>query len=323
MAGATWDWESRIGRRVRLRDLHILSAVVQSGSMAKAASHLAMSQSVVSEAISNLEAALRVRLLDRGPRGVEPTIYARALLKRGKVVFDELREGIKDIEFLANPTAGEVRIASPEFLLAWLLPTAIERLSVEYPGIFVRVFHTNATTVDFRALHERNVDLVIARVPADFGNDELNVEFLLEDQHFVVTGAQSQWARRRKVTLAELVNATWVLPPNPAIHAMLHEAFAAEGLKAPVERVTTASVLLRIHLVATGRFVTVFPTMAMRSVARQLSFRVLPVNLRVTSPPIVIIRLKNRTVSPVVELFTEKLREIAKAVPSRSERHKD
>jgi DNA-binding transcriptional LysR family regulator len=107
------EWERRIGRRLRLRDLHILSTVVQWGSMAKAAEHLAVSQPAVSDAIANLEAALAVRLLDRGPQGVKPTIYADALLKRGDVVFDELRQGIRDIEFLANPAAGEVRVDVP------------------------------------------------------------------------------------------------------------------------------------------------------------------------------------------------------------------
>src|SRR5690348_2931158 len=94
------EWESRIGRRVRLRDLHILATVVEAGSMAKGAERLRMSQPSVSEAIANLEAALRVRLLDRGPRGVEATIYADALLRRGRVVFDELVQGVRDIEFL-------------------------------------------------------------------------------------------------------------------------------------------------------------------------------------------------------------------------------
>jgi DNA-binding transcriptional LysR family regulator len=94
MASVT-EWDARIGKRLRLRDLHILSAVAERGSMAKAAKHLAMSQPAISEAIANLEAVLRVRLLDRGPRGVEPTIYAEALLKRGLVVFDELRQGIR------------------------------------------------------------------------------------------------------------------------------------------------------------------------------------------------------------------------------------
>src|ERR1700752_1675539 len=114
MPPVTSDWQNRIGRRLRLRDLHILSTVVQWGSMAKAAEHLAVSQPAVSDAIANWEPALGVRLLDRSPRGVEPTIYAEALLKRGDVVFDELRQGIRDIEFLANPKAGEGRVGCHE-----------------------------------------------------------------------------------------------------------------------------------------------------------------------------------------------------------------
>ena len=99
------DWDARIGRRVRLRELHILLIVVQSGSMAKAAEHLGISQPAVSEAIADLEAALNVRLLDRSRRGVEPTAYGGALLKYGRAAFDELRQGIKEIEFLSDPTA--------------------------------------------------------------------------------------------------------------------------------------------------------------------------------------------------------------------------
>src|SRR6185369_13319768 len=132
MGKALQQWESRIGRRLKLRDLHILSSVVQWGSMAKASTYLAMSQPAVSEAIGNLEDALRVRLLDRNSRGIEPTIYAQALLKRGHVVFDELRQGIRDIEFLADPTVGEVRIVSQELFAAGLLPAAIDRLSRRY-----------------------------------------------------------------------------------------------------------------------------------------------------------------------------------------------
>lgn len=82
------DWQGRIGRRLRLRDLHILSAVVESGSMAKAAAHLRVTQPAVSKAIGDLEAAVGARLLDRSPHGVEPTVYGRALLKCELAVFD-------------------------------------------------------------------------------------------------------------------------------------------------------------------------------------------------------------------------------------------
>src|SRR3954464_7450919 len=95
------DWEGRIGRRVRLRDLHVLFAVVQSGSMAKAAAELGVTQSAISQMIADLEHALGVRLLDRSPRGVETTVYGHALLKHGKAAFDDLRQGIQEIEFLA------------------------------------------------------------------------------------------------------------------------------------------------------------------------------------------------------------------------------
>src|SRR6476620_10885021 len=147
--------ESRIGRRLKLRDLHILAAVVQWGSMAKAASHLAMSQPAVSESIANLEHLLRVRLLDRSTRGIEPTLYAQALLKRGDVVFDELRQAMRDLEVLANPAVGEVRVAGGDTLSAGLLPAVIDRISRPHPKIVVRVVQANAETLDFREVRER------------------------------------------------------------------------------------------------------------------------------------------------------------------------
>lgn len=102
------DWESQIGRRLRLRDLHVFSTVVQRGSMAKAARQLGVSHPAVSEVIADLEHALGVRLLDRSAKGVEATIYGDALLKRSVAVFDELKQSIRDIEFLSDATTGEV-----------------------------------------------------------------------------------------------------------------------------------------------------------------------------------------------------------------------
>src|SRR5690242_8956349 len=120
------NWESRIGRRVRLRDLHILFTVVQHGGMAKAASSLGISQPAVSEAIAGLEHALGARLLDRSRRGTEPTPYANALLRRGRAAFDELRQAVNEIDALANPAMGEVRIACAESLSASILPPIIK-----------------------------------------------------------------------------------------------------------------------------------------------------------------------------------------------------
>ena len=114
MSPVTMEWESRLGRRLRLRDLYVLSAVVKTGGMAKAARQLAMTQPSVSAAIANLEHMLGVSLLDRSPSGVVPTLYAEAMLRRSVVVFDELKQSVRDVETLADPSIGELRIGAAE-----------------------------------------------------------------------------------------------------------------------------------------------------------------------------------------------------------------
>ena len=104
--------EQRISRQLKLRDLHVLMTVVRCGSMGKAANQLSVSQPAISKAVADMEAALGVKLLDRNPRGVVPTIYARALLDRGLAAFDELKQGIEQVDFLADPATGELRIGS-------------------------------------------------------------------------------------------------------------------------------------------------------------------------------------------------------------------
>ena len=305
-------WESRIGRRLKLRDLHILLLVVQWGSMAKAAVQLGMTQSAVSESIANLEATVRVRLLDRNARGVEPTLYAHALLKRSHVVFDELMQGVKDIEFLANPKVGEVRVAAGDAAAAGLLVPVIEKLSLCYPDILVRVFQTSAEALEFPEIRDRVVDVALARISKSFVQSELGVEFLSDDPSRVVVGALSPWVRRRKVGLAELVNERWTFTSDQVIRELIGESFKAHGLEAPRGHVIASSMLLRGRLLATGRYLTVLPESVLRYNAKPWSLKALPLDLGMKPMAMTIITLKNRTVSPVVQLFIEAVRDIVK-----------
>src|SRR5436853_5490731 len=128
----TGDWETRIGRRLRLRDLHVFFAVVEAGSMAKAAAHLRITQPAITKVIGDLESAFGVRLFDRSSHGVELTMYGRALLKCGAAVFDEIKQGIKSIEYLADPTSGEIRIGCQVSITATTLPGVIEQFGRQY-----------------------------------------------------------------------------------------------------------------------------------------------------------------------------------------------
>jgi DNA-binding transcriptional LysR family regulator len=303
-----------VARRIKLRDLQILSAVVQWRSMAQAASHLAMSQPAVSESIARLEAALDVRLLDRSPRGIEPTRYADALLARSRVAFDELRQGLKDIAFLADPSVGEVRVASGDTMAAGLLPAVIDQLSRRYPGIVVRVVQPNFETLEFPELRERRVDLALARISGSFAADDLDVERLFEDPHRVVAGARSPWARRRSVTLGELADEPWLFASNRTIRELIAEAFARCGLPLPQERVTSSSILLRNQLLATGRFLTVLPASVLRYNEKRWSLKALPIDLEVEPRSVALVTLKHRTIGPVVRRFADHLRSVAKAM---------
>ena len=302
------DADSQIGRRLRLRDLHLFSMVVQWGSMAKAATHLGMSQPAVSAVIANLEHTLGVRLFDRQPQGVLPTIYAEALLKCGEAAFDELRQGIREIECLADPSAGEVRVGCPESIAASILPAIVDRVVQLHPRIVIHVTQVSTATLDFRELRERRFDLVIARIDAPIDawafDDDLLVEKLFDDRVVLATGVNSKWARRKKVRLSELRNEPWILTPPGTINAIVvAEAFKTAGLEAPKPNLVTFSAHLRTHLAESGKFITAIPYSAFRTNARQFGLKALPIEIPARPWPVAIVMLKNRTLSPIVERF--------------------
>src|SRR5437762_3437758 len=159
------DWEGQIGRRLSLRDLHVFFTVAQSGSMAKAAAQLGVSTPTVSEVIADLEHGLGVRLLDRSPKGVEATRYGQALLKRTTVVFDELKQSIKDIEYLEDPASGEIRIACALAIALTVIPHVFERFTERYPRAVLHFDEvtSSAAARDYQELRERKYDLILER----------------------------------------------------------------------------------------------------------------------------------------------------------------
>src|SRR3954470_9815128 len=199
------EWSDRIGRRIRLRDLHIAMAVAEAGSMTKVARKLARSHPVVSKTISDLEQTLQVRLFDRTAQGIELTNYGEALLKCSVNVFDEMRQGLKQIEFLTDPTSGELAVGCAEIMNAGIMPAISERLLRQHPGVQLRVINADIALSQFNALRERRVELLVGRLPEPFVENDLLLEPLLQEPFVAVAGANSQWARRRRIELADLI----------------------------------------------------------------------------------------------------------------------
>jgi len=306
------DRTEHIGRRLKMRDLQLLEAVVRWGSIAKAATHLNLTQPAASKAIGQLERALGVRLLDRSTRGVEPTVYGRVLLNRGAAIFDELRRGVTEIDFLTDPTAGELRIGGTASIVAGFLPAVLDRLCRRYPKM---VFHV--TEAEFRILQERDlgdrkVDLIIGPLPSTFTNDVADVEILFQESLCVVTGIKNKWARRRNIELAELIDEPWVLPPpvSPG-DSLVVDTFHSSGLEVPRMSVVSFSVQMRNAMLGTGRFLGMQSDSMLRFGAKRLGIVTLPVQLRGPLRKVGIVTLKNRMITPVAKRFIECARELA------------
>jgi len=302
----------RIGLRLKLHDLHVLIAVAQAGSMGKAAELLNTTQPAVSRSIAKLEQSVGVRLLARNSQGIAPTEYGRALLDGGLAAIDDLRQAVKKIEFLADPLAGEIRIGCTPILAATFVSAVADRLSRRYPRI---VFHFVTAYLEplRRELSQRNVDLLVVRRFAPAADEPVDFELLFDDSYVVAAGAQNQWTRRRGIKLADLASAPWTLPPRDSvIGALAMETFRAEGLDYPRTTVVSESPEVRASLLMTGRFVTIFPASVLGLLQTRSGIKVLPIKLPTDRVPNVLVTGKNRTLSPVAQLFIEQARELAK-----------
>lgn len=309
-----------IGHRLKLQHLSVAMAVAQQGSMGKAARQLAVSQPVVSKTIADLEHLLGVRLFDRSPQGVEPTLYCRALLKRSVGIFDDVRTSIEEIRFLADPVAGDLRIGSTEPLLAGIVTATMERLWLKYPRIALRAVQADAATLINRDLPERRIELAVIPMMSLPLRDDLGATILYRDSWHVVAGIKSPWAHRRKVDLAELADALWCATPlETSIGSLLTEAFRARGLGPP--RLTVSSVMsppVVARFLENGRFVAVVADSLLNFFyAKRLPIRKLPVELKAPSFAVGIVTLKGRTASPVAQLFVDEASNIGSQLTRR------
>jgi DNA-binding transcriptional LysR family regulator len=313
------DWVDRIGRRIRLRDLHVLLAVAETGSMSKASARLAVSHPVVSKTILQLEQSLGVQLFERNTRGVELTRSGAVLLNCGVAVFDEMRQSLKQLQAIADPAAGELRIGCPEITMAGLLPAIVERFSKQYPRVRLHVELLQAMRLQFQELRERKIDLLIGRIQQTTA-DDLKSEMLFAEPFLVVAGNNSKWARRKGLKLADLLPEPWALPPYDSVPGQLiQQIFQAANLQLPEPTIVTLSGQLTVTLVAGGGFVGILPASVAKFNTKRAGLKILPIKLPTVHVAASIVTVKNRTPSPTARLFINCVRDVARLTSAQPE----
>lgn len=304
---------ARIQRRIRLRDLETLSAVVQAGSMRKAAQVMHLSQPAISRSISDLEQALGCELLQRGRAGVEPTPFGEVLVRRARGVFDELQGALREVAHLADPGAGEVHLACMETLQAGLLGACVESVLKQHPRMRIVLEMGQSPDLVNVFLMQRMVDFVVARPQALPLPTGVEGERLFQDVPRVLVGRSSPHARRRKVALADLAQEHWILGRTELLPGSpVARAFSDAGIGMP-ERVTASGSLhTRYRLLEAGNGVTVIPHSLLPFSDVASRFRVLPIQMPPWTFPTMVLTLQNRVLPPAAQLLLEHVRRLAK-----------
>jgi len=243
--GAMW--------RVRLHDLRTLIAVAQARGMRKASQTLHLSQSAVSRVAGDLEAVLGVRLLERSPRGIEPTPFGEALVRRAKAVFDEVQGALRELDHLATPRVVRCGWAAWRRCTPASLARRCRRCCASIRACASRWGQGRAPDLIGHFLTERLMDFVLARpyrTPLPAGIDG---EPLFRDHMHVVVGRSNPLAHRRRVALSDLCDEYWILSRNELIpESPVSEAFAAQRLEMPTRVISSGSLMARYNLIDSG-----------------------------------------------------------------------
>jgi DNA-binding transcriptional LysR family regulator len=259
-----------------------------------------------------MEHVVGASLLERSSQGVELTESGRILVARGRVIFDEVREGLKDIEAVADPAQGNLRIGAADPLTI-VVAEIIADISSKYPRIDYQVTINDADTT-LRQLRDRELDVVLTRWNPETTPDDLSCEILFHSPLAVLASKSHPLVKRRKLNLKGLMGERWTLsPPDSYFGRIVADVFRRKKLELPRSIVSTISIHMRVDLLASGDFISVLPTYILRHQGNSAWLRALDVNLNEVGP-IAAITLKKRRPAGTLSLFQETSRRVCKAI---------
>jgi DNA-binding transcriptional LysR family regulator len=297
-------------RRLTLKQLRLIVAVHQHASILAASRALGLSQPAATRLIKEAERSLGI-LFVRGNRGVRPTDRGEALVRHARLVLAQLAHAGEELDDLAEGTGGRIAVGTLLAASARLLPAAIAALHRQRPRVAVTVIEgTNDRLVP--ALAAGDIDFIVGRLPEFRHRDELVHEPLLVEDSCVVVRARHPLARRRRLALADLAGAGWIMPPpETTLRRQVDKAFHDAGLDAPRPAVQSLSVLTNRALLLATDMVGVWPRQVVLDDVRRGVLAVLPVKLPPTAGPIGIARRRGAMLSPAAAALCTELKRVA------------
>ena len=298
----------------RLR--HFL-AVIEHGSIGRAAEALNISQPALSKSIRRLEGSLDAKLVDRGPYGVSPTVFGVTLADRARLILHEVRGAEQDIAALRDLRTGHVIVGAGPSIVTDLLPTAITALQVKRRGVRVTIREA-LMDMQLDALARGEIDITVGAFPESL-SIEVTREPLFVDSTVVIARPQHPLNNRRRRQLEELSEWPWVLPAAPErVRDTLAAAFEAAGLEPPQPDVETNSAHCMKSVVTETDFLSFMPSRLIRHEVDAGLLAAIPIRDHAWQRAIEIVYRAQTILSPAARALVHELHDAVRADARRS-----
>ena len=297
--------------RLKTRQLLLLIALDDHRNIHRAAEELHMTQPAASKQVKDLEEMLDVRLFDRLPRGMEPTMYGETMIRHARMALTSLALAHDDIVALKAGLAGQVEVGVIMTPAMSLLPRAIANVKKVAPMLRIEA-HMEASNVLLDRLQRGTLDFMIGRILEKENSSGLVYEELTEEPACAVVRVGHPLLKVENLSLQDIYNKAWILPPHGSIlRHRFDMMFRRAGLDVPVNVVDTTALLLITALLQQTDALHVMPVEVAQYYASLNVISVLPIELPCKMDAFGIIRQKDHLLSPGAELLLNAVRAAA------------
>ena len=294
-----------------IRHLRNMLAVMEEGSIGKAAQRLNISQPALTKSIQRLEEHLGVRLFDREARGMKPTFYADSLRGYAKAACVGMAEAESQIASLRNGTEGIITVAGPPLIVTELFPHILVRLSQERPKLQVRVVARNREL--FTDLLEGRFNLVVAMLYDEIPKQGLSKQWLFDDRLVLVMRPDHPLAKRRKVKPSDLLEEKWVFADSDTwSHRRLRLYFEQAGLTVPRARIESRNPAVLKSIIMISDHIGMMSKLGVEEEVSKGLLKCIEIDSPLMLRPIGVVRRENEPMSPAAKSFVRIVEDVCK-----------
>lgn len=243
---------------MEIQQLRHLIAAIENRNLLKAADKSYISQSGLSRSLKSLEQRLGVPLLHRGPKGVEPTVYGLAVMRRAKVILNEVARSVEEVRAIEQGRIGETTFGVTQNYANYLMPELLAELHAERPDLRVTVV-TDGFLELVNKVKTEEIDFAFGLIGRIHHSDGLIIEPLMNNRSNVFARADHPLAGRPGVTTDELTRASWAMLSSESVQRGFGLFFEARGRAVPPQMLKCNSIAMLRHVVAETDALTILP----------------------------------------------------------------